>query len=205
MGDKEESMVSSGGNSIYEEETGESVILLRASWAIAGFVGGAAYRYQQKGDYLTFRAYEFATDPMYKFSRAHQFIAHKDTYDADALHEMARIKRSVGDGVSKRSSRVVTPGLISGLSAEDATIYLRALCLCLKEKGDIPFDQSVSFRKKTERCWGEDAVFLCVVNDATEELVRNVPMAMIFVKEIVPNVQEFIDGVPEIMDVESKI
>lgn len=188
--------------SIMEEETGESIILLRASWAMAGFVGDAVYRYQQKGDYLTFRTYESLLDPMREFSRDHQFVVHRSTYDTNILHQMARIKRSVGDGVIKGSPRVERPEIIFGLSAEDATVYLRALCLCLKEKGDIAFDQSVGFRKMPERHCGEEAILLLVVDNETEERISNVPAIMLIVKEIDAGVQDFINDVPEASDYE---
>ncbi|MEK7066115.1 MAG: hypothetical protein AAB965_00915, partial [Patescibacteria group bacterium] len=133
-----------------------------------------------------------------KFAKDYVFIAHRKTCNQKILRMTECVRGGAGHGVVIPSTKAVEPGFITGLSLDEVAIYMRALCLCLKEKGEIPSGQNSSFRKQVIHIDGRDALLLLVVNSVNDEPVGKIPRALVFVEDMSPDAQEFVAGMEEV-------
>ncbi|MBI5140524.1 MAG: hypothetical protein HZA94_03715 [Candidatus Vogelbacteria bacterium] len=183
----------------------ESLMLFQASWVASGRPkAGLDMRYYQTGQYCSFLFYQDPKSGPADFSREHIFVARYDFCDRKIMQGTRRVKKYPGVGILIHAEAGGDSTFVVGLPLADLAVYLRALYLCLMDKGDVPLVDSslVRIDKKFNEYRGRKAVFLIVVNSDTGEPTWSIPRAIIFVDEMDEDAQDLVAQFAEAEDYE---
>lgn len=195
-------------SAMVQEEFTESFILLQASLAISGLKlgSGLRLRYRQRGRYCSFLVCEDTKDnSRVNFSNEHVLIVRHDFCDPRLLKRGVIVKKNLGDGIVIRPKRKdgEEATFISGPPLAEMLGYLRALYLCMMDKGEVPVGNNVvRVDKKYREYQGMEAVFLIVVNSESGVPIWEVPRGVVFLSEMGEDEKEILENLEEAMDYE---